>query len=46
MSQILTETDIFILPPPAPCVPMMPLIGTLTADGGHLLTALNGNKAI
>jgi len=45
MAQILTATDIFILPPPAPCVPMAPLIGPLTADGGHVLTAF-GNKAI
>ena len=45
MAQILTETDMFILAPPAPCVPLAPLIGTLTADGGHVLTAL-GNKAI
>ena len=45
MAQILTENDMFILAPPAPCVPLMPLIGVLTADGGHVLTAL-GNKAI
>jgi len=45
MPQILTATDMFICAPPAPIIPLAPLMGTLTADGGHKLTAM-GNMAI
>ena len=45
MSQIITATDMFIIPPPAPCIPLAPLIGTISVAGGHKLTAL-GNEAV
>jgi|TARA_Y100000310_G_C20263283_1_gene614617 hypothetical protein len=45
MSQIITATDMFIIPPPAPCIPLAPLMGTISTAGGHVLTAM-GNDAV
>ena len=46
MSQIITATDMFIIPPPAPCIPLAPLIGTITlSDGPGTLMAM-GNPAV
>ncbi len=45
MAQILTATDMYICTITPPCVLMAPVLGALTSDSGHLITAL-GNGAI
>jgi len=45
MAQIITATDMFIIPPPAPCIPLAPLMGTISVASGHVLTAM-GNDAV